>query len=178
VEFIRNILVIPDIDIRGAALLIVKRYSGDATAQAAVRADELFAEGDVDGCATWIRFQPAIEQLLAERPEDQSVNLASADSMRRPYIAISAPGVRVGRAAGRRGTAEIGAVGPAQVPPGRLAFSSLRISRMSFVCSSIRGFMPKIAKGRQNQRMARITKNMKITNPSPPPIIDPTSFGI
>jgi hypothetical protein len=44
-----------DIDIWRAALLMVKRYGDDAMLEAAVRADQLMADGDMAGCTTWQR---------------------------------------------------------------------------------------------------------------------------
>jgi len=41
--------VIPDLDIHRAAWLMIKRYGGDAAAQAARRGDELLGKGDLDG---------------------------------------------------------------------------------------------------------------------------------
>ena len=45
--------MIPDIDTWRAAQLLVKRYGADAGLQAGMRADELLAEGDVEGGAIW-----------------------------------------------------------------------------------------------------------------------------
>jgi len=60
--------VIPDLDIWRAAQLMVKRYGEDAAIQAAIRADELLAEGDVDRAATWRAIMRAIEELLRAAP--------------------------------------------------------------------------------------------------------------
>ena len=61
--------MIPDLDIWRAAQLMVKQYGEDAPIQAGVRADELLAEGDLDGAATW----RAIEELQRARREDEPV---------------------------------------------------------------------------------------------------------
>jgi len=42
---------------------MVKRYGEDATIQAGKLADELLAEGDVDGAATWRAIIRAVEEL-------------------------------------------------------------------------------------------------------------------
>ncbi len=47
---------------------MVKRYGDDAATEAAMRADELLDEGDMDGCAVWKRIMRAAEQLLAMEP--------------------------------------------------------------------------------------------------------------
>ena len=46
---------------------MVKRHGDDAAIQAGMRADELLAEGDVDGAATWRAIIRAIEELQRTR---------------------------------------------------------------------------------------------------------------
>ena len=58
-----------DREIWQAAGAMVKRYGEDAATEAAMRADELLDEGDMDGCAVWKRIMRAAEQLLAMEPE-------------------------------------------------------------------------------------------------------------
>ncbi len=48
--------MISDREIWQTAGVMVKRYGQDAVTEAAKRADELFDEGDVDGCAIWRRI--------------------------------------------------------------------------------------------------------------------------
>jgi hypothetical protein len=48
--------VIPEIDIRRAANLMLKRYGEKALEESAMRADELAAGGDHDGAVTWRRI--------------------------------------------------------------------------------------------------------------------------
>ena len=55
--------VIQEIDIWRVAVLMVKRYSDDAEANADRRADELETEGDRAGAAIWRRVTFAIEKL-------------------------------------------------------------------------------------------------------------------
>ena len=53
-----------------AAHLLIKRHGDDAPTEAAMRADELAADGDMEGRAVWIRIVKAIEELLSkERPK-------------------------------------------------------------------------------------------------------------
>lgn len=68
-------VVIDDPDIWRAANLLVKMHGGDAAIVAAQRADQLLAEGDMDGLAVWKRIAQATEQLLRkEREEGEAVN--------------------------------------------------------------------------------------------------------
>ena len=60
--------LISDIDIWRAALLMVKRYGDEAMLEAAARADQLMAEGDMAGCTTWQRIVDCIERLQAKAP--------------------------------------------------------------------------------------------------------------
>jgi hypothetical protein len=46
--------VIPDTEIWRSAMAMVKRYGDDAMREAGARARELMADGDMDGCTTWI----------------------------------------------------------------------------------------------------------------------------
>ncbi len=61
--------MLSDLDLWRAANVMIKRYGDDAATEAAKRADELFDQGDVDGCATWRRIMEAVEGLLAVEPE-------------------------------------------------------------------------------------------------------------
>ena len=64
----RFIRVIPEIDIWRAANLMLKRYGEKAFAESSTRADELAADGDHDGAATWRRITNAVEQLANKTP--------------------------------------------------------------------------------------------------------------
>jgi hypothetical protein len=72
--------VIPEIDIWRVANLMLTRYGGEATAESAKRADELAAEGDPAGMATWLRViiaAPIIERRSgAFEPAGPSAALA------------------------------------------------------------------------------------------------------
>ena len=53
-----------DIDICRAAKLLVDRHGDDAPIHAAMRADELMDQGDMEGRAVWLRIKEAVEELL------------------------------------------------------------------------------------------------------------------
>ena len=61
-------VTIPEIDIWRAATLMLKRYGEKALEQSATRADELAADGDLDGADTWRRITAAVEQLANTTP--------------------------------------------------------------------------------------------------------------
>ena len=64
-----------DLDIYRAPHLLIKRYGDDAPIEAAMRADELAADGDMEGRAVEPRIMKAVEALLsAERPEDAELH--------------------------------------------------------------------------------------------------------
>jgi triphosphoribosyl-dephospho-CoA synthetase len=52
-----------DIDIWRAAHLLLKRHGADAAIVAAQRADELLAQGDLDGQSIWKRIVNAVREL-------------------------------------------------------------------------------------------------------------------
>ncbi len=67
--------VIADIDTYRCAHLLIERYGDDAPIEAAMRADELAADGDMEGVAVWKRIGKAVEELLSEeRPDDAEVH--------------------------------------------------------------------------------------------------------
>lgn len=55
-------------DIWRAANLLLRRHSADAEIVAAMRADELLANGDVEGCAIWKRILAAVKSSHALHP--------------------------------------------------------------------------------------------------------------
>ncbi len=61
--------MISDREIWQTAGVMIKRYGEDAATEAAKRADELFDEGDVDGCAIWRRIVGAVEGLSGTEPK-------------------------------------------------------------------------------------------------------------
>lgn len=57
-----------DLDIYRTANLLVKRHGKDAPIQAAMRADAMLANGDLDGYAVWRRIVRAVEELQTTEP--------------------------------------------------------------------------------------------------------------
>ncbi len=55
--------MLSELEIWCAAHATVARYGDDAGLHAAQRADELMAEGDMDGRAVWHRIERAIDEL-------------------------------------------------------------------------------------------------------------------
>ena len=67
--------MISDIDIYRPANELIKQYGDAADIEAALRADERLAAGDMDGEAVWLRIVKAIEELLSEeRPDGAKVH--------------------------------------------------------------------------------------------------------
>ena len=66
--------MISERDIYIAANILVKRYGDDAATQAAMRADVLAAENDLDGQREWIRIMEAVKTLQRTRAPDDMVN--------------------------------------------------------------------------------------------------------
>jgi hypothetical protein len=60
--------VIPEIDIWRAANLMLKRYGEKAFEESSTRTDELAADGDHDGAATWRQITAAVKQLANNVP--------------------------------------------------------------------------------------------------------------
>ena len=52
-----------ELDIYRSAKALIDQHGNDATIHAAMRADELLDEGDLDGAATWRRVIQAIKEL-------------------------------------------------------------------------------------------------------------------
>ncbi len=64
-----------DLDIYRAANELTKQYGEAADIEAAMRADERLAAGDMEGEAVWLRIIKAIEELLSEEwPSDAEVH--------------------------------------------------------------------------------------------------------
>ncbi len=55
-------------DIWRSAQQCIKSYGDDATIHAAMRADELLEQGDLDGAGTWRQVITAIEELQNMEP--------------------------------------------------------------------------------------------------------------
>ncbi len=64
-----------DLDIYRSADELIKQYGDAADIEAAMRADEHLAAGDMEGEAVWLRIIKAIEEFLSEeRPDDAKVH--------------------------------------------------------------------------------------------------------
>ncbi len=64
-----------DINIYRSANELIKQHGEAADIEAATRADECLATGDMEGEAVWLRIVKAIEELLSEeRPDDAEVH--------------------------------------------------------------------------------------------------------
>ncbi len=64
-----------DLEIYRSAKLLIDRHGDDAVIEAAMRADKMLEQGDLDGLATWNRILRAIEELRAgKRPEGEKLH--------------------------------------------------------------------------------------------------------
>ncbi len=64
-----------DLDVYRCAHELIKQHGEVADIEAAMRADERLAAGDMEGEAVWLRIGRAIEELLSEeRPDDAEVH--------------------------------------------------------------------------------------------------------
>ncbi len=64
-----------NIDIYRSANELIEQHGEDAPIEAAMRADELAADGDMEGVAVWKRIGKAVEEVLSEeRPDDTEVH--------------------------------------------------------------------------------------------------------
>ena len=60
--------MIPEVDIRRVANLMLKHYGNEADIESAIRAEELSETGDHNGAAVWLCVIDAIAQLLNTTP--------------------------------------------------------------------------------------------------------------
>ena len=64
-----------DLDVFRAAQSLIERHGEEAPIQAAMRADTLLDQGDMDGKAVWLRILNAVDELLGrERPIGQELH--------------------------------------------------------------------------------------------------------
>ncbi len=67
--------VTSDLDIYRSASELIKQHGEAADIEAAMRADQCLAAGDMEGEAVWLRIVKAIEELLEkEWPEGEKVH--------------------------------------------------------------------------------------------------------
>ncbi len=70
-----DISLTSDLDIYRSANELIKQHGEVADIEAAMRADERLAAGDMEGEAVWLRIFKAINELLSEeRPEGEKVH--------------------------------------------------------------------------------------------------------
>ncbi len=64
-----------DLDIYRSANELINQFGDAADIEAAMRADDRLAAGDMEGEAVWLRIVKAVEELLSEeRPKDVEVH--------------------------------------------------------------------------------------------------------
>ena len=56
-----------DLDVYRSANLLVKQHGADAPIHAAMRADAMLDDGDMDGRAVWLGIKAATETLLPSK---------------------------------------------------------------------------------------------------------------
>ncbi len=59
-----------DLDIYRSAKLLTDQHGKEAPIHAALKADAMLENGDLDGQAVWLRIVRAVEVLLGTRPGD------------------------------------------------------------------------------------------------------------
>ena len=60
-----------ELDIWRSAKLLVDQHGADAPIRAAQHADELLADGDIEGRAAWLRILAAVKELMATKAPDR-----------------------------------------------------------------------------------------------------------
>ncbi len=63
-----------DLDIYRSANELIKQHGDAADIEAAMRADERLAAGDMEGEAVWIRIVKAVAELRQREPGDRAVH--------------------------------------------------------------------------------------------------------
>ncbi len=66
--------MINDIDTYRSANELIEQHGEAADIEAAMRADERLAAGDMEGEAVWLRIVTAIEELRQREPGDRAVH--------------------------------------------------------------------------------------------------------
>ncbi len=70
----RNERVTSDLEIYRAAQATIQEYGDGAGLHAAQRADEMMADGDMDGRTVWHRIERAIDELQRTAPGRRGVH--------------------------------------------------------------------------------------------------------
>ncbi len=63
-----------DLDTYRCANELIKQHGEAADIEAAMRADERLAAGDVEGEAVWLKIVKAVEELRQREPGDRAVH--------------------------------------------------------------------------------------------------------
>ncbi len=63
-----------DLDIYRSANELIQQYGDAADIEAAMRADERLAAGEIEGEAVWLRIVKAVEELQQREPGDRAVH--------------------------------------------------------------------------------------------------------
>jgi hypothetical protein len=66
--------MVSDPDIFRAAKLLMDRHGEDAPIRAALRADVLLDEGNVDGAVVWRRILEAVDELMRGQRKGEPLN--------------------------------------------------------------------------------------------------------
>ena len=67
--------LVDDLDIYRSANELIKQHGDESLARATMRADELAADGEMEGRAVWLRVVKAVEELQTkERPFNAGVH--------------------------------------------------------------------------------------------------------
>ncbi len=66
--------MVSNLDIYRSANELIKQHGDAADIEAAMRADELAENGDLEGRAVWLRIGRAIEELRQREPGDRAVH--------------------------------------------------------------------------------------------------------
>ncbi len=62
-----------DLDTHRSANELIKQHGDAADIEAAMRADDLLENGDLEGPAVWVRILRAVEELLLREPPGGTV---------------------------------------------------------------------------------------------------------
>ena len=68
-----------------SARLLIDQHGADALIEAALKADELLDQGDLDGQAVWLRFRKAVLELLKPGDGETVHKTHSGESVFSPF---------------------------------------------------------------------------------------------
>ncbi len=85
--------VTSDLDIYRSANELIKQYGEAAETEAAMRADECLASGDMEGEAVWLLFVKKVEKLQRTRPRRDNLRTERSrprSGAKQPYKYVDA----------------------------------------------------------------------------------------